>query len=92
MRTFHKLMSVASGVVAFAAAYVFLFPTGCADVEGMSSWERCNTVIGTPAFSLTDWGFANQFDILIPMAVGLLAGGITWRLLALRATAAHRPS
>ena len=64
----HKLTSVTVGVVAFVGAYMFLFPTGCSDVGGVSSWERCNTVMGNPAFSLSDWGLANQFDILIPLS------------------------
>ena len=84
MRTVHKLTSVVIGVVAFIGGYMFLFPTGCADVGGMSSWERCTTVMGNPAFSLSDWGFANQFDILIPLAVGLLVGAATWWLFASR--------
>jgi hypothetical protein len=75
------LTSVVIGAVAFVAAYMFLFPTGCADVGGMSSWERCTTVMGNPAFSLSDWGWANQFDILIPLAVAVLAGFVTWWLL-----------
>lgn len=62
-------------------AYMFLFPTGCADVDGMSSWERCTTVMGNPAFSLSDWGLANQFDILIPLVVAVLAALVTWWLL-----------
>jgi hypothetical protein len=74
------------GVVAFVGAYMFLFPTGCAEVAGMSSWERCTTVMGNPAFSLSDWGLANQFDILIPLAVGVLAGAVTWWLLGSRNT------
>lgn len=82
----HKLVSVISGVAAFVGAYLFLFPTGCADVEGMSSWERCTTVMGNPAFSLSDWGLANQLDILIPLAVGVLAGGVTSWLLGSRVT------
>lgn len=72
------------GVVAFVVAYMFLFPTGCADVESMSSWERCTTVMGNPAFSLSDWGLANQFDILIPFAVAVLAALVAWWLLGPR--------
>lgn len=79
-----KLASVTIGVATFIGSYVFVFPSGCAEVEGMSSWERCTTLIGTPAFSLTDWGLDNQFDILIPLVVGVLAGGVTWWLLGLR--------
>ena len=79
-----KLASVAIGVAAFIGGYVFVFPSGCADVDGISSWERCTTLIGTPAFSLTDWGLDNKFDILIPLVMGVLAGGVTWWLLELR--------
>lgn len=73
--------SLIAGIAGFLAGYVFLFPSGCADVEGVPSWERCATVLGTPAFSLTDWGLDNTFDILIPLVVGILAGALTWRLL-----------
>jgi hypothetical protein len=86
MSTAPKLTSVVMGVVAFVGGLVFLFPIGCADVGGMSSWERCSTVMGNPAFSVSDWGFAIQFDLLIPFAVGLLVGGATWWLLASRDT------
>ena len=79
-----KLTSVAIGVAAFIGGYVSVFPSGCTDEGGVSSWERCTSLIGTPAFSLTDWGLDNQLDILIPLVVGVLAGGITWWLLGLR--------
>ena len=80
------MASTAIGVVAFAGGYMFLFPTGCAAVDGVPSWERCITVMGNPAFSLTDWGLDNTFDILIPLAAAVLAGAITWWLLGLRPT------
>lgn len=76
-----RLSSVVVGVVAFVVAYMFFFPTGCADIDGMTSWERCTTVMGNPAFSLSDWGLANQFDILIPLAVAVLAAFATLWLL-----------
>jgi hypothetical protein len=78
-----KPTSVIIGVVAFVGAYMFLFPTGCAAVDGVSSWERCTTVMGNPAFSLTDWGLDNTFDILIPLVVGVFAAAVTWWLLGL---------
>lgn len=82
-----KLIAVIMGVVAFVGAYMFLFPTGCADVDAMSSWERCTTVMGNPAFSVSEeLGLANQFDILIPLAVGVLAGLVTSWLLGSRTT------
>ena len=35
--------------------------------------------------SLTDWwDLNNQFDILLPLAIGVLAGFVTWWLLGLR--------
>jgi hypothetical protein len=43
-------------------------------------------LMGNPAFSLSDCGLANQFDILTPLAVGLLAGGMTRRLQGPRTT------
>jgi hypothetical protein len=80
-----RLASVIVGVVAFVGAYLFLFPNGCADVGGMSSWERCSTVMGNPAFSVAEeLGLANQFDIVIPLAVGFLAGAVTSWLLRSR--------
>lgn len=82
----HKLTSVIIGVLAVVGAYMFLFPTGCAVVDGLSSWERCITVLGNPAFSLSDWGLVPEFDMLIPLATGLLVGGITWWLLGRRDT------
>jgi hypothetical protein len=83
-RAYRKLTSVILGLVAFVVGYMFLFPTGCNEPGGVSSWERCVTVMGNPAFSLSDWGLANQFDILIPLAVGILVGGVTWWLLGPR--------
>jgi hypothetical protein len=78
---------VTIGIVGFVGAILFLFPIGCADVGEMSSWERCVTWIGTPAFSLTDsWDFNNQFDILLPLAIGVLAGLVSWWLLGSRLT------
>jgi hypothetical protein len=75
-----KLTSVTIGVVGFSGAVMFLLPTGCGEGGG-SSWERCTTMMGTPAFSFSEWGLAPQFDILIPLAVGVLAAAVTWWLL-----------
>lgn len=88
-RRTRMLASVILGVVALVGAYVFLFPSGCDDVAGVPSWERCTTLVGTPAFSLTDWGLDNKFDILIPLVVGVLVGGLAWSLLLGRRSAAR---
>ncbi len=76
--------SVVSGVVSFAASVVFLVPAGCADVGGVPSWERCTSMVGTPAPSLSDFGLANQFDILIPLAISVFAAVFIWMLLGAR--------
>lgn len=51
-------------------------------MEGVPSWERCASLVGLPAFSLTDWGLDNTFDILIPVLPGAVAGAITRRWVA----------
>lgn len=76
------LISTIVGVIVFALAVVFLLPTGCNEQGGVPSWERCTTMMGTPAFSVNDFGFANQFDILIPLGLAFLTGVITWFVVA----------
>jgi hypothetical protein len=39
--------------------------------------------LGTPAFSVEDFGLDNTLDVIPPMLVGLLVGLITWWLLGL---------
>lgn len=73
-----------AGVVAFLVAFLFLMAWGCGDVGGVSSWERCATAMGTPAFSVEDWGLDASLNILIPVVAGLLVGIVTWWLGELR--------
>jgi hypothetical protein len=82
--TSRRWLSVLAGVVAFLVAFLFLIPWGCADVAGLSSWERCTSAMGTPAFSVEDWGLDSNLNILIPVVSGLLVGTVTWRLGGLR--------
>lgn len=42
--------------------------------------------MGNAAFSLTDWGLDNTFDVLIPVAVAVLVGLVTWWLTRPRET------
>lgn len=76
--------SVTVGVVGFVGAFLFLMSWSCDDIGGVSSWERCMTLMGTRGFSVVDWGLSDNLDALIPIVVGLLAGAITWWLLGLR--------
>lgn len=64
--------------LAFALVVVFVMPTGCGDVGGAPSWERCTTMLGTPAFSVEDFGLNNTFDIVLPLLAGVVAGVGLW--------------
>jgi hypothetical protein len=67
-------------VIALVSAYVWLFPTGCNSSDA-PSLERCVSLMGNPAFSVTDWGLSSGFDILIPVAAGAAAGFVSWLVL-----------
>lgn len=67
-----------AGVAAFVLAFLFLMPRSCLDVGGVSSWERCSSAIGTPAFSVEDWGLDSDLNVLIPILSGVLVGTVAW--------------
>lgn len=83
-RTRRRLYSVVAGFVAAIVYFYALVPSGCNDGGGMSSFERCITYLGTPAFSVEDWGWNNSLDVIPPLAVGLIVGFFTWWLLGRR--------
>ena len=87
-RLTRTVTSVVAGLVAFAGAFFYLMPAGCDDVGGVPSWERCTSFGGTPAFSLSDFGLVNQFDILIPLLAFAITTTVVWLLLA--ATGSNR--
>lgn len=68
-------------VLAFGLVVVFVMPTGCGDLGGVPSWERCTTLLGTPAFSVEDLGLDNVFDIVPPLLAAVLAGVGSWHAL-----------
>jgi hypothetical protein len=75
--TSRRWLSVLAGVV---SGLLFLMPWGCADVGGVSSWERCTSTMGTPVFSVEDWGVDSNLNIFVPVVPGLLVGiGTCWR-------------
>lgn len=76
--TSRRWLSVLAAVVVFVVAFLFLMPWGCADVGGVSSWDRCTSAMGTPAFSVEDWGLDSNLNALIPFVLGLLVGIVTW--------------
>jgi hypothetical protein len=78
--TSRRWLSVLAGVVVFLATFFLLMPWGCADVDGVSSWERCTTAMGTPAFSVEDWGLDSNLNSLIPVVSGLVVGFGAWLL------------
>lgn len=71
-------LTVLLSVLAVVLVAVLVMPTGCADVGGVPSWERCTTMLGTPAFSVEDFGLDNTFDIVLPLLAGVLAGVGSW--------------
>ncbi|MDE0161002.1 MAG: hypothetical protein OXL98_04635 [Acidimicrobiaceae bacterium] len=64
-----SMLSVAAGAVTLLSAVV----AGCDDPEGVPSWERCDTWLGTPA---VDWPGAP----LLALALSLGVGHLAWRL------------
>lgn len=87
------LITTIVGVIVFALAVMFVLPTGCTDQGGVPSWERCTTMTGTPAFSVNDFGLANEIDILVPFVLAIVAGLVTWFVVtAANEERAHWPS
>jgi hypothetical protein len=82
-------LSVAAGFVGLILYGYVLFPYGCNDGGGMSSFERCITYLGTPAFSVQDLGWNNSLDVIPPILFGLIIGFATWWLLGRRAESGH---
>lgn len=70
--------SVISGVIALVGSFLFLTPTGCNEVGGVPSWERCTSAMGLPAFSVEDLGLDATLNILIPLIFAFLVGWLVW--------------
>jgi hypothetical protein len=66
----------AASALTFVGLFLFVYPRSCLDIGGVPSWQRCSTVVGSPALSMTDLGWDASLDpvvlILIPALVGLL--------------------
>ena len=77
-RITRTVASVVTGLAATVAYYLFVLPSGCNDGGGVPSWERCITVMGTPAFSVEDFGWSNDLDGIPLILIGLVIGSITW--------------
>lgn len=69
-----------AGVVATVVSFLFLVPSGCTEEAGVPSWEQCTSFLGTPAFSVEDFGWDGTLNVLQPILVGLLVGLIIWWL------------
>lgn len=77
-RITRTIVSVIAGVAATVAYFLLVLPSGCNDVGGAPSWERCITVLGTPAFSVEDFGWDNNLEAVPLLLIGLLVGLGTW--------------
>jgi hypothetical protein len=80
-RTARILITVVASVLAFVAVVLFVFPSGCQDLGGVPSWERCTTYLGTPAFSVEDFGWGSELNIVVPLVATALVAVGTWWLL-----------
>ena len=76
-------LSWISGLAGLVGWYLVFFPTGCDDVGGVPSWERCSSPLGWPAFSVEDLGLDATLDIVQPLVAAILIGVITWLLTGL---------
>lgn len=74
-------ITIGASVLVFVGLVVFVFPSGCNDGGGVSSWERCTTPIGTPAFSVEDWGWDSTLNVVPPVVAAALVGFLVWVLL-----------
>jgi NhaP-type Na+/H+ or K+/H+ antiporter len=72
------VVSLVTAALATAGTYLFLVPAGCNDIGGVSSWQRCVSAMGTPAFSVEDWGLDATLNVLSPLLIGIAVGLITW--------------
>jgi hypothetical protein len=81
-----------SGIVALVAYVLFLFPSGCNDIGGVSSWGRCTSPMGLPAFSLEDFGLDANFTIILPLLTGVIVGFCVWWLIDISTDHGHRAS
>lgn len=81
-RARHAVASVVAGLLGTLVSFPFLVPSGCNDVDGVPSWERCISFVGTPAFSVEDFGWDNTLDVLQPLLAGLLVALVTWWILS----------
>lgn len=70
--------SVISGVIALVASFLLAMPSGCNDVGGVPSWERCTSALGLPAFSVEDLGLDATLNILIPLLIAVVVGWVVW--------------
>ena len=75
------VVSVVASVLVFVGLVLFVFPSGCNDQGGVPSWERCTTPIGTPAFSVEDWGWDSSLNVIPPVVIAVLVGLVVrWML------------
>jgi hypothetical protein len=72
------IISVIAGVVATVGSFPFLVPAGCSEEAGVPSWEQCTSLLGTPVFSVADFGWDGTLDVIQPILVGFVVGLFVW--------------
>ena len=69
-----RLLSWIAGVIGAIVYFYALVPSGCDDGGEQSSFERCITYLGTPAFSVEDYGWDATLNVIPPIAFGSSSG------------------
>jgi NhaP-type Na+/H+ or K+/H+ antiporter len=87
-----NLISVVASVLALVGSFLFVIPSGCNDVGGVPSWERCTTPMGTPAYSVEDLGLDATLNVLPPVLIAVFVGLLVWWLLGFSAAGDTRRS
>lgn len=68
------VLSIWAGIATFLGTMV----AGCDAIGGVSTWERCSTWLGTPAF--VEWP-NGLLDVVIPLLLAVFVGVGAWWLL-----------
>lgn len=86
------VVSVVASLIVFVGLVLFVFPSGCNEGGGVSSWERCTTPMGTPAFSVEDWGWDATLNAVPPLVAAVLVGLLVWLILGRSETNSRQSS
>jgi hypothetical protein len=72
------VLSILAGVTSL----FLLVPSGCNDVGGVPSWERCTSLLGLPTPLLGEvLGLGGLWDVILPFALAVIISVMIWLVL-----------